>query len=224
MHIKKHPHSYYMYHHALYIGAGTDTIPLVHCPWIQRFTCIDSQPYSEYGILQSGRIDACGNDEYARPHFIQDLDNAYMQEGFRLTGMGRDTMRCYSNQNKHVFYYYNTSIPDHHSRMKLAFKDIDTIIVSGHDPDCIFLNYTTKRLMFIGVEGTSFDAHEGSNGLITSFHKGKNQFFFRSYLFLHQNGETKEFPFWDEFLNYYDDVNNCRATHSTNGGGAAFPI
>ena len=200
-----------MQHHALYIGAGSDTIPLVHCPWIQRFTCIDSQPYSEYGILQSGRIDAYGNDEYARPDFLKDLDHAYIQEGFRLTGMGRDTMRCYSNQKKYVFYYYNTSIPDHHSRMKLAFKDIDTIIVSGHDPDCIFLNYTTKRLMFIGVEGTSFDAHEGSNGLITSFHKGKNQFFFRSYLFLHQNGETKEIPFWDEFLNYYDDVNRGRS-------------
>ena len=222
MHIKKHPHSNYMQHHALYIGAGSDTIPLVHCHWIQRFTCIDSQPYSEYGILQSGRIDAYGNDEYARPDFLQDLDHAYIQAGFHLTGMGRDTMRCYSNQNKHVFYYYNTSIPDHHSIMKLAFKDIDTIVVSGHDPDCIFLNYTTKRLMFIGVEGTSFDAHEGSNGLITSFHKGKNQFFFRSYLFLHQNGETKEFPFWDEFLNYYDDVNHCRDRFTSSRNGDLF--
>lgn len=216
-----------MQHHALYIGAGTNTTPLINCHWIDRFTCMDSQPYSEYGILQSGRIDAYGHDEYARPHFLPNLDDAYHQEGFHLTGLGRDTMRCYSNQNKHVFYYYNTAIPNHHSRVKLVFKDIDTIIVSGHDPDCIFLNYTLKRLTFVGIEGTSFDVHEdsrNSNGLVAKLHQGYNQCFFRNYIFVHQNGETKEFPFWDEFLNYYDEVNNCRATHSTNGGGAALPI
>ena len=38
--------------------------------------------------------------------------------------------------------------------------DQNTIIVSGHDPDSIFLKYTTQRLIFIGIEGTYFDKDE----------------------------------------------------------------
>ena len=39
--------------HALYIGAGKDTLPFIYCKWIDTFECIDSQPESEFGILKS---------------------------------------------------------------------------------------------------------------------------------------------------------------------------
>ena len=46
--------------HALYIGAGKDTIPLQYCHWIETFECIDSQPESEFGVLKSGKITEYG--------------------------------------------------------------------------------------------------------------------------------------------------------------------
>ena len=59
--------------YALYIGAGTDTLPFIHCNWINNYICIDSQPYSEYGTLQSGTLNAHGNDTYSRPEFLKKI-------------------------------------------------------------------------------------------------------------------------------------------------------
>ena len=58
---------------ALYIGAGIDTIPINYGHWIDMFICIDSQPYSEFGILQGG-IGENGYDKYYRPNFIKELN------------------------------------------------------------------------------------------------------------------------------------------------------
>ena len=70
---------------------------------------------------------------------------------------------------------------------------------------CIFLKYTTKRLSFIGVEGTSFDKieNDSTNTLVQCLHNGKYCFFFYNYFFLHKDGTFREFLFWDDFMNYY---------------------
>lgn len=197
--------------HALYIGAGTDTIPMEHCDWIDKFTCIDSQPYSEYGVRQSGNINKYGHDGFYRDTFIDELDTCYQQIGYVISNMRSGNLRCYSKDNKYIFYYINTSIPDHHKRVQLPIAEVDSIIVSGFDPDCIFLKYTTKRLTFIGVEGTSFDKNEekSSNELIQRLHEGTVCFFFRNYIFLHKDGSTKEFKFWDDFIQYYYELCDC---------------
>ena len=59
---------------ALYIGAGIDTKPFQLCDWITKFYCVDGQPHSEFGTLLSGRICKGGDDGYARPNFIKEVD------------------------------------------------------------------------------------------------------------------------------------------------------
>ena len=194
-----------MQHHALYIGAGIDNIPMKYCDWIHIFTCMDSQPYSEFGVQQSGKINIYGHDEFYRPDFIENVNKSYYNIGYELHDPINGNIRCYSNGTQSIFYYMNTSIPDHHNQVKIPFSEIDSVIVSGHDPDCIFLKYTTKRLSFIGVEGTSFDKieNDSTNTLVQCLHNGKYCFFFYNYFFLHKDGTFREFLFWDDFMNYY---------------------
>ena len=194
---------------ALYIGAGLDTIPLQYGHWIDKFICIDSQPYSEFGILQGG-LGENGYDKYYRPNFIKELNKSYRQNGFVLISCGNGNKRIYSQNKRQIDYYINTSIPDHHKQNTPLFQDIHCVIVSGHDPDSVFLKYTTQRLEFVGIEGTCFNAPQKDpfyeNSLLSRLHRGEVQYFFHKYTFLHKNGEKKEFRFWEDFLDYYDDL------------------
>ena len=93
--------------------------------------------------------------------------------------------------------------------MENTFIKTNTLIVSGHDPDSIFLKYTTQRLEFIGIEGTFFDKEEreeNPNSIISRLHRGEIQFFFKRYIFIHKNGDKKEFPLWDDFIDYYNSI------------------
>jgi hypothetical protein len=201
--------SFTMNGYALYIGAGTDTLPFIHCNWINNYICIDSQPYSEYGTLQSGTLDAHGNDTYSRPEFLDDLDVAYEKIGFRMKKSESNprNMRWYSNFQTNIFYYVNTAIPNHHYLFKHAFKDINALVVSGHDPDSILLDYTSKRLDFIGIEGTCYDAEENPdnpNSILSRLHRGDIQCHFSKYYFIHKDGTKKMFRLWDDFMFYYE--------------------
>ena len=195
---------------ALYIGAGKDTLPFTHCNWIHHYICIDSQPYSEYGILQSGRINKNGHDTFFRPQFLDELDQAYGRIGYykKKSDNPIRNMRWYSNMKNHIFYYFNTAIPHHYFMFKTAFKDVDTIIVSGHDPDSIVLKFIAKRLDFIGFEGTSYDPQENpenENSILSRLHRGDIQCFFNKYFFIHKDGTKKMFRLWEDFMNYYDE-------------------
>jgi len=195
--------------HALYIGAGTDTIPLQYCDWIETFECIDSQPESEFGVLKSGRITEYGYDGFTRPYFISELNESYKEVGFLLTKIEKQNIRKYVNNGQSVIYHVNTSIPDHYYRLENTFIKTNSLIVSGHDPDSIFLKYTTQRLEFIGIEGTFFDKEEreeNPNSIISRLHRGDIQFFFKRYIFIHKNGDKKEFPLWDDFIDYYNSI------------------
>lgn len=196
-----------MRNHALYIGAGKDILPFIHCKWIDIFECIDSQPESEFGISKSGRITKYGYDAFSRPNFIPELDKCYENIGFLLTKIESKNIRKYVNNGQIIVYHVNTSIPDHYYRLKNTFINTNTIIVSGHDPDSIFLKYTTQRLIFIGIEGTYFDKdeiEENPNSIINRLHRGEIQFFFKKYIFIHKNGCKKEFSLWEDFVNYYN--------------------
>lgn len=189
--------------HAVYIGAGTDVFPLTHCHWIQSLVCIDSQPYSKYGVKQSGIL-CDGVDRFSRPGFEDVLDHVYYDVGFLLTAKGTDNKRHYTCNGRRIEYHVNTSIPDHHFAVKEVFQNMDTLIVSGHDPDCIFLKYTTKRLIFIGMEGNSFEPDETkhSNTVIQKLHHGAIQYFFKAYWFVTKEGEIHEFSLWEDFVRF----------------------
>ena len=65
--------------HALYIGAGKDTVPFIHCKWIDTFECIDSQP-ERFGMLKSGRITNYGYDAFLV--ILPELDKSYEDIGY----------------------------------------------------------------------------------------------------------------------------------------------
>lgn len=195
--------------YALYIGAGIDTLPLQYCDWIETFFCIDSQPESEFGVLKSGRITENGYDAFSRPNFIKELNESYQEVGFLLTKIEKQNIRKYVKNGQSVIYHVNTSIPDHYSRLENTFINTNALIISGHDPDSIFLKYTTQRLDFIGIEGTFFDKderEENPNSIITRLHRGDIQFFFKKYIFIHKNGDKKEFSLWEDFMKYYYSI------------------
>jgi hypothetical protein len=195
---------------ALYIGAGIDTRPFQSCDWISKFYCIDSQPYSEFGTLLSGRIYEGGYDGFARPNFIKELEIEYFKNDFVLIGDKTKDIRFYTNKkNQIVCYYTNTAIPDHHLKLKDVCKDIDSLIVAGHDPDSIFLDYIKKRLDFIGFEGTYYGDQDADNhnGIIARLHRNEINHYFKSYIYFHKDGIKLTFPLWEDFMDYYYSLN-----------------
>tara|TARA_B100000902_G_scaffold390320_1_gene439056 strand:- start:1234 stop:1833 length:600 start_codon:yes stop_codon:yes gene_type:complete len=195
---------------ALYIGAGIDTRPFQLCDWATKFYCVDSQPYSEFGTLLSGNIYKDGYDGYARPNFIKELEEEYIKKDFVLTGCNINEQRFYTNKkNQIVCYYVNTAIPDHHFRLRDVCKEIDTLIVAGHEPDSIFLNYVKNRLDFIGFEGTYYGNQEidNHNGIIARLHRNEVNHYFKSYIYFHNNGKKLTFSLWEDFMDYYYTLN-----------------
>ena len=75
-----------------------------------------------------------------------------------------------------VYYYTNTTIPEHYDIIKEKIKNFDTLIVMGHDPDSIFLDATTKKIHFIGNQKTVYSNNEfeNSNSIICRIHNDNN--------------------------------------------------
>ena len=194
---------------ALYIGAGIDTRPFQLCHWITKFYCVDGQPNSEFGALLSGNIYKNGYDGFARPNFIKNLEEEYLKKNFTFTGSVNKEERFYTNnKNQIVCYYVNTAIPDHHFKLRDVCKEIDTLVVAGHDPDSIFLNYVKKRLDFIGFEGTYYGNQEidNHNGIIARLHRNEINHYFKSFIYFHNNKERVVFTFWEDFVDYYHSL------------------
>ena len=196
---------------ALYIGAGIDTQPFLLCDWINKFYCVDGQPNSEFGILLSGKINEYGFDRYARPNFIKNLEKEYLKHDIVLIGNNINDERLYTNKknNQIIYYYTNTSIPDHHFKLRNVCKDIDSLIVSGHDPDSIFLKYIISRLNFIGFEGTYYGNQEidNHNGIIARLHRNEINHYFKSYIYIHNDNRKMTFSLWEDFMDYYYSLN-----------------
>ena len=191
---------------ALYIGAGIDSRPFQLCDWITKFYCVDGQPNSEFGIDMSGKIGENGYDKFSRPNFIKELEEEYLINNFVLIGDKPKDTRFYTNKkNQIVCYYTNTAIPHHHFKLRESCKDINSLIVSGHDPDSIFLKYITSRLDFIGFEGTYYGDQEidNHNGIIARLHRNEINHYFKSYIYFHTNGEKLTFSLWEDFMEYY---------------------
>lgn len=186
---------------ALYFGAGTDLRPLIFCNDIKNFNYIDSQPYSEFGLLQSNS-NYNGYNGFYRPYFISDLDNSMSKNNMSLVNVDGN-IRRYSDGNKNVTYYTNTSIPDHTDKVKKIIEESDYIIVAGYDPDSKILDYVKKKIHFIGCEKTCFfeeDIPENTNSIIHRLHLKEIQDKFSSYTFLQDNGKKSTFNTWDEFF------------------------
>ena len=111
----------------LYVGAGID-LPLSYIPSTHRLVCVDSQPFSEFGIM---RCD-CHEDTncFSRPRFLAQLDMCAWRNGLIATADAGHNVRKYGDR---VRYYTNTSIPEHLDRLR-GESPFSTLLVRGHHP------------------------------------------------------------------------------------------
>ena len=192
---------------AVYVGAGTDTRPIRYLKDISHLYCIDGQPFSEFGTgVHACNPDYCHDDcsGYSRPGFLPRLDEEMKVVSRRLVSSPEDEIREYRPSHGAnglaVTYFTNTAIPEHVDNVQDKVADFDMLIVAGHDPHSRIMDCTTKRVVFIGFEGTVYSEGEDKGHVITRlvdepmFRKR-----FRSFIFV-INGYPHHFGTWSGFL------------------------
>lgn len=189
---------------AIYIGAGTDVRPIKFFKEIKNFYYFDGQPNSEFGTKLSGTITKDGFNGYSRPNFISNLDQEMNAINMKLEKVN-DNLRTYSNNDKKVYYYTNTAIPEHYQLIEDKIKNFDTLIVAGHDPDSCFLNATDKKINFIGAEGTYYgnNEFESNNSIIYKMYNNDIHKKFTSFSYIKRDGRVFNFNSWDDYISYF---------------------
>jgi len=196
---------------AAYFGAGTDNQPIRFCN-IKTFYYFDSQPYSEFGILQAkdwknGYWTGGFTDGFSRPNFIPRLDKDMAEIDMKLTNVSGD-VRTYTDGNKTVIYHTNTSIPEHCEKIRKHVEKCDTIIVAGHDPHYHVVELFKKKINFIGRAETCYEPYdprfmeEEKYSIITQLHKNTINNKFKSFSSLSNEGKIKIFNTWKQFVKY----------------------
>ena len=124
-------------------------------------------------------------------------------------------LRIYSNSNQMVYYYTNTSIPEHYEYLKDKINDFDTLIVMGHDPDSIFLNATSKDIHFIGNHITcySHDEFESENSVVYKLHNSDLSKRFNKFSYLSKCNRIYNFDKWNKFLSFHKKKKEENVSH-----------
>ena len=189
---------------AIYIGAGTDLRPVNYLKYIKNFNYLDSQPNSEFGLLEY--IDETGKNAFSRPKFIKNLDLEMNNNNFNLINVN-DNLRVYSNKEQTINYYTNISIPELYKKINKDIENFDILIVAGHDPDSIILDATKNNIHFIGFEGTCYSPDgnppDNPNSIINRLHNEEISNRFNKYTYIYNNGTNKTFDTWKLFYNFY---------------------
>lgn len=192
-----------LYSRVLYIGAGLDMTPLQYMYHVKDFVYVDSRPYSEYGL--SIYLDKNGQNTSYDSFFLFRLEQLMKKHNMS---------KCYKKDNKHVYsdgertltYYVNTSIPEHIPVIKHELKNTDAIIVSGHDPHYEIMNHFEEPIHFIGVEGTCYTPDETSDGDELCHNLNRNRLYdkFKSFDFMYTKDSLgmhiESYNTWGEFI------------------------
>jgi len=192
---------------AVYVGAGTDTRPIRHLKNMSHLYCIDGQPFSEFGAM-THQCDPTycrpGCTGYSRQSFLPKLDDAMRSVSQQLVSSPIKEIREYRPSNGSdgpaVTYFTNIAIPEHVDKVQDEIANFDMLIVAGHDPHSRIMDCTTKRVVFIGFEGTAYSEGEAEGHVITRL-RGEPRFRkrFSSFIFV-TNGYLHHFGSWDGFL------------------------
>jgi hypothetical protein len=151
----------------LYVGAGVD-IPVAHVPTDELLVCVDSQPFSEFGLL---RCRCHPNDDthcYSRLRFLADLDQSASRVGLQPAVERADgNVREYGPR---VRYYTNTAFPEHMSRLR-SESPFTSLLVRGHHPHRAAMDMLVPRdATFIGFTGTVYSLQEEEDTVVTQLH------------------------------------------------------
>jgi len=113
----------------VYIGAGTDCIPLLMLDSIREFICVDCQPKSEFGTLEFE------TGIFYRHGFLQRLD-AILQRLYYMPIKQEDNYLEYMNKKGKILrYYINTSFPEHLTdELRDHMRSAENLMLAGFDP------------------------------------------------------------------------------------------
>ena len=190
---------------AVYIGAGTDIIPIVVLDDIQEFIYIDSQPFSEFGTMTynnytesityiQNRVDTI-NNSFSRNDFIDRLKKLMKQNEIKITNENRSYLEFKTKSNQTIKYYYSYSFPEYlDDSLKSELKSCNTIVMAGFDPNKEIFNYLQKPTYFVAGSHTCYskviddDIEKSSFKLLTE----KPDIISKYYLLK----EKKEYEYW----------------------------
>ena len=137
---------------AIYIGAGTDILPLLLFPTIREWIYMDSLPRSEWGTLPStpsltflpllhGLLQANGWIKESKDNVKESKDALFYQN---------------PTTKQRLTYFINTACPEElteeHHRL---FTTADTLVLIGHDP--VLLDMLPPRIHLITNLHTMYD-------------------------------------------------------------------
>lgn len=134
---------------AVYVGAGTDILPLLLFPTIREWIYIDSQPRSEWGALE-------GTPSLT---FLPQLHALLQANGWVREPKDTDDALTYQNPITHqrLTYWINCAFPEHLTDTQRArLATVDTLVLIGHDPVSL-LEMLPPRLHLITNLHTIYD-------------------------------------------------------------------
>lgn len=171
------------YKKILYIGAWHDITPLLDFKNADEFIFIDTQPRSEFdGGYKFER-------KFYRKNFIESLHKTLTDIHFELINTKtidemyykkimtdsqikqgipeyiNPTLLTFENKttNQILKYYVSTNIKYNISDQLISdIRTSDTLVISGHHPDKLYLNYFDKPKLMIAYSGTYYGM-EGYN-------------------------------------------------------------
>jgi hypothetical protein len=174
---------------AVYIGAGTDILPVLLFKDIKQFLYIDSCPNSSSGHHYS-------NDNLIHKSFINDLYDIMMLNNFKQLTNNindiKDKYKCIEYEHtitgQIVKYYINTPFSKKITLPKNIIDDIkqcNTIIDIGHNPSNKILEYVKKPTYFIGSNTTCYNLSDTTeDSICIDLYRNKNIISKYYYLYL----------------------------------------
>ena len=216
-----------MFKKILYVGAGTHVEPLVHFSDTKEFIFIDSRPLNEYGYNYYARY-------FYRPLFLTELKinlskyNFNQYDKLQLTNLFTEINQEHLEASKLFFsdrkglnlrsersliYYISTGFPqryyDIEKNLREDLKDVDSVLVSGHNPHGIFVKDIKKPFYFIGYSGTVFPKNldsclnddEDRNSIMSYILKNPRDV--KSYVHITEDGKKSFFNSYEDFYKFH---------------------
>lgn len=178
---------------AVYIGAGTDTAPLVNLPHIRYFYYVDCSPGPEFlqGV-DDGRHFA-NFDKYFVSRVVEKLANVgYVTDHVPDDVQSEPCVVYFTNKTtgNELHYYFNVRFPDPHilsGAMNLAILHSDTLLFIGYDVNGVILDMmpNLENIVLCSNSIYSFDETDSVKGLTKRLHDENKKY---NYMYCERDG------------------------------------
>ena len=180
---------------AIYIGAGTDIIPVIVLDNITEYILIDSQPCSEYGMY------LYENADLFRNYFVPNFEKIMLNNNFILTQKKDNYLEYKNESNKIIKYFISTPFPEKiTNEIKKELLNSENLILAGFDPNKVILELMPNLKNIYGVTHTVYDCPDDefedelsmNNSVFRELIKNNHNYNYNYYLIK----ENRYFEYW----------------------------